>query len=100
MSCNRQMNSVIYMIKVVMMMMMIIIIILSATFKVEANTEIMKENLSSLSSSSSSSSSLATTVTDTDCMIARAIVHTNNIGVLNNVKGNKDFYDIIYEDDI
>jgi len=81
----------------VMVMMMMIIIILSATFNVEANTEIMKENLSSLSPSSSS---LATTVTDTDCMIARAIVHTNNIGVLNNVKGNKDFNDMIYEDDI
>ena len=79
-----------------MMMMIIIIIILSATFNVEAYTEIMKENLSSLSSSSSSS--LATTVTDTDCMIARAIVHTNNIGVLNNVKGNKDsFDDMIYD---
>ena len=75
-------------------MMMIIIIILSATFNVEANTEIMKEKLSSLSSSSSS---LATTVTDTDCMIARAIVHTNDIGVLNNVKGNKDFDDMIYD---
>ena len=79
------------------MMMMMIIIILSATFNVEAYTEMMKENLSSLSSSSSS---LATTVTDTDCMIARAIVHSNNIGVLNNVKGNKDFNDMIYEDDI
>jgi hypothetical protein len=33
-------------------------------------------------------------------MIARAIVHSNNIGVLNNVKGNKDFNDMIYEDDI
>ena len=81
-----------------MMMMMMMIIILSATFNVEAYTEIMKENLSSLSSSSSSS--LVTTVTDTDCMIARAIVHSNNIGVLNNVKGNKDFNDMIYEDDI
>ncbi len=79
-----------------MMMMMIIIIILSATFNVEAYTEIMKEKLSSLSFSSSSSS-LATTVTDTDCMIARAIVHTNNIGMLINVKGNKDFYDMIYD---
>jgi len=79
-----------------MMMMMIIIIILSATFNVEAYTEIMKENLSSLSLSSSSSS-LATTVTDTDCMIARAIVHSNDIGVLNNVKGNKDFDDMIYD---
>ena len=78
-----------------MIMMMMIIIILSATFNVEAYTEIMKENLSSLSFSSSS---LATTVTDTDCMIARAIVHTNNIGVLNNVKGNKDYFDdMIYD---
>lgn len=90
MSCNRQIYSVIYMIKVMMMMMMIII--LSASFNVEANTEIMKEKISSLSSSS-----LATTVTDTDCMIARAIVHTNNIGVLNNVKGNKDLHDMIYD---
>jgi hypothetical protein len=78
MSCNRQ-----------------IYFVLSATFNVEANTEIMKEKLSSLSFSSSSSS-LATTVADTDCMIARAIVHTNDIGVLNNVKGNKDFDDMIY----
>ena len=60
------------MIKATMMMM---IIILSVTFYVEANTEIMKENLSSFSSSC-----LAATVTDTDYMIARAIiVHTNNI---------------------
>jgi hypothetical protein len=78
------------MIKVMMMIMMIII--LSAIFNVEANTEITKENLSSLSSSSS----LAASVTDTDCMITRAIVHTNNIGVLNNVEGNKDFDDMIY----
>ena len=55
--------------------MMMMIIILSVTFYVEANTEIMKENLSSFSSSC-----LAATVTDTDYMIARAIiVHTNNI---------------------
>ena len=55
---------------------------------------VMIVNLSSLSSSSSSSSEA------TDCMIARAIVNANTIGVLNNVKGNKDLNDVMIYDDV
>ena len=55
---------------------------------------VMIMNLSSLLSSSSSSSEA------TDCMIARAIVNANTIGVLNNVKGNKDLNDVMIYDDV
>jgi len=60
--------------------MMMVMIILSASLKVEANSDNMKGQYNV--SSSSSLSSLTT-----NCMIARVIVQSNRIGELIDVKG-------------